>query len=190
MSEPNAGSDLAGLQTRAERARRPLRRQRPEGLDVVRDDRPEVLLLRAHRSDAAEAQGHLAADPRHGHAGHRHPAAAPHQRHGRVSPRCSSPTSSCPARTWSASSTAAGRSRRDRSRTSAAGLWVESVARLRADGRRPRRAGATQPGRDRRPGHPAQDRGDRTSSRRACGRSATRVSRRSRRARRRPSTAT
>ena len=39
MSEPNAGSDLAGLQTRAERARRPLRRQRPEGVDELRDDR-------------------------------------------------------------------------------------------------------------------------------------------------------
>ena len=31
--------------------RRPLRRQRPEGVDVVRADRAEVLLLRAHRSD-------------------------------------------------------------------------------------------------------------------------------------------
>ena len=31
--------------------RRPLRRERPEGVDVVRDDRAEVLLLRAHRPD-------------------------------------------------------------------------------------------------------------------------------------------
>ena len=31
-------------------ARRPLRRERSEGLDELRDDRPEVLLLRAHRS--------------------------------------------------------------------------------------------------------------------------------------------
>ena len=84
MSEPNAGSDLAGPADARRGVRRPLRRQRPEGVDVVRDDRAEVLLLRAHRSDAAEAQGHLAAHHRHGHAGHRHPAAAPPQRHGRL----------------------------------------------------------------------------------------------------------
>ncbi len=37
MSEPNAGSDLAGAPDPRRGARRPLRRQRPEGLDVLRD---------------------------------------------------------------------------------------------------------------------------------------------------------
>ena len=57
MSEPGAGSDLAGL-THARRARRrPLRRQRPEGVDVRRPRRRRHPRLRAHRSRRAQAQG-------------------------------------------------------------------------------------------------------------------------------------
>ena len=68
---------------RPRRQRRPLHRQRPEGVDVVLDGRREVLLLRAHRSARAQAQGHQRADHRHGHAGHRRPPApAPHGRRG------------------------------------------------------------------------------------------------------------
>ena len=115
--------------------RRPLRRQRPEGVDVLRHDRPEVLLLRAHRPDVAEAQGHHAAHRRHGHAGHRGPAAAPHHRRRRTSPRCSSPTSMVPRRQpRRASSTAAGASRRARSRTSGPACGSRGVA-ARADRR-------------------------------------------------------
>ena len=60
---------------------------------------------------------------------------------------------------------------------------------VRADRRRPRRPRAPHRA-GRRPDRPPQDRGSPTSSRRACARSATRASRRSRRVRRRPSTAT
>ena len=48
-SEPGAGSDLASLQTRADARRRPLRRQRPEDLDVVRRQGRLDLLPGAHR---------------------------------------------------------------------------------------------------------------------------------------------
>ena len=92
MSEPNAGSDLAGPADARRGARRPLRRQRPEGLDELRDDRPEVLLLRAHRPDVAEAQGHLAAHHRRRLPRHRHPARCATSTAPPGSPRCSSPT--------------------------------------------------------------------------------------------------
>ena len=48
-SEPGAGSDLAALKTRAERQRRPLRRQRPEDLDHAGPLRRLDLLPGAHR---------------------------------------------------------------------------------------------------------------------------------------------
>ena len=137
--------------------------------------------------DAAEAQGHLAAHHRHGHARHRHPAAAPHQRHRRASPRCSSPTSIVPRENlvgelnggWAITQGSLAHER--------AGLWVEGVARLEqtiaglvelAQRARPRPTTRSSAARSR----------ARTSWRRACARSATRASPRSRRARRRPST--
>ena len=58
MSEPDAGSDLAGLRTRADARRRPLRRQRPEGVDLGRARRRRHPRLRAHRPRRAQAQGH------------------------------------------------------------------------------------------------------------------------------------
>ena len=58
MSEPDAGSDLAGLRTRAVLRRRQLRRERAEGVDLGRARRRRDPRLRAHRSRRAEAQGH------------------------------------------------------------------------------------------------------------------------------------
>jgi acyl-CoA dehydrogenase len=54
-SEPEAGSDLAGLKTRAVPAGRALPRQRPQDLDVLRQFRGLDLLPRADRSDGEEA---------------------------------------------------------------------------------------------------------------------------------------
>ena len=74
MSEPSAGSDLASLRTRAVARRRPLRGQRPEGVDLGRPRRRRAADLRPHRSRCAQAQGHQrAADP-HRHPGRRAPA--------------------------------------------------------------------------------------------------------------------
>ena len=52
------GSDLASLRDARGARRRPLRRQRSEGVDLGRAPRRLVPLLRAHRSRRAEAQGH------------------------------------------------------------------------------------------------------------------------------------
>ncbi len=54
-SEPEAGSDLAGLKTRAVPQRRAFPRQRPQGLDLLRQFRRLDLLPGAHRSDGEEA---------------------------------------------------------------------------------------------------------------------------------------
>ena len=138
--------------------------------------------------DAAEAQGHLAAHHRHGHAGHRRPPAAPHQRHGRTSPRCSSPTSIVP---------------RENLVGELNGGWAHhaGLARARARravgrGRRPARADASTGSSSSPSARAATDdpvirrkiAAGLRAARRACARSATRASRRSRRARRRPST--
>ena len=56
FSEPNAGSDLAGLQTEASPRRRSLRRERPKSLDQLRLGRRLVRTRRAHRHHRRETQ--------------------------------------------------------------------------------------------------------------------------------------
>ena len=55
MSEPGAGSDLAVAQHAGGARRRPVRRQRPEGVDVGRQLRRLLLPLLPHRHRGAEA---------------------------------------------------------------------------------------------------------------------------------------
>ena len=52
FSEPAAGSDLAALKTTRRARRRPLRRERPQDLDLVRAGRRLLRAARAHRSRA------------------------------------------------------------------------------------------------------------------------------------------
>ena len=85
-SEPGSGSDLASLRTRADRAGRSLRRQRPEDLDHARPARRHDVLPRAHRSRREEAGGHLVPSDRHEDAGH-HRASDHHARRGSRSQR-------------------------------------------------------------------------------------------------------
>ena len=97
MSEPGAGSDLAGPRTTGGARRRPLRRQRPEGVDVRSAARRLVPLLRAHRPGRAQARGHLRPDDRH---------ASP----GITVARCpNSPTPTTPTSTRSSSTTSSSR---------------------------------------------------------------------------------
>ena len=58
FTEPGAGSDLAGLRTRADARRRRVGRQRPEGVDVGRALQRLGHPARPHRPRRAEAPGH------------------------------------------------------------------------------------------------------------------------------------
>ena len=112
FSEPAAGSDLAGIVTRARARRRTAGRQRPEGLD---DDGPVRRLraaARAHRPRRAQAQGPVDVHRRHARAGRHGPAAAADLAAPPTSTRSSSTTSRCRTRTRSSGpGTAAGASR-------------------------------------------------------------------------------
>ena len=170
--------------------RRPLRHQRPEGLDELRDGRREVLLLRAHRSRRAEAQGHQPADRRHGHAGHRGAAAASHHRRRRLR------RGVLHRRRGAGGEPRRGLERRlahhaGLARARACGpLGGRRVAGSSRPSRSHRGSRATARPRPRRRRAPPHRRRSTSKRRRACARSATRASRRSRRARRRPSTRT
>ncbi len=89
--------------------RRPLRRERPEGLDQHGPRRRLVLPARPDRPDLRQAQGHQLPARRHEDAGHHGAAAARSSRARRSSTRSSSTTCACPSRTWSASSMRDGR---------------------------------------------------------------------------------
>ncbi len=65
FSEPGSGSDLASLRTKAEDRRRPLRRQRSEGVVVLRSHRGLLHPRRAHGPRRAQAQGHHLPARRH-----------------------------------------------------------------------------------------------------------------------------
>ena len=73
-SEPNAGSDLANVQTRADPRRRRVGDRRPEGVDVARAVGRLVLRALPHRPRRAEAPRHLVPARADAPAGHRDPA--------------------------------------------------------------------------------------------------------------------
>ena len=121
MSEPNAGQRPRVAHDPRGARRRSLRRQRPEGVDVVLDGgRRSASATCARPGRRAEAQGHQRADHRHGHAGHRRAPAAPHHRRGGLRRGVLHRRRGAGRRTSSVPSTTAGASRWARSRTSAA----------------------------------------------------------------------
>ena len=107
-SEPEAGTDLAALQTRGGGRRRRARHQRRQDLHQPGRRRRLLLAGGAHRPRGLQAQGHLHGDRPHGHArgpGGAHAAASATT----TSTTPSGRTSASRSPTWSAGSTTAGR---------------------------------------------------------------------------------
>ena len=111
FSEPGAGSDLAAARTRMERKRRRLRRQRPEGVVVVRAHRRLVHPRRPERPGRAALQGPQLHDRRHARARRRGAAAAADHRRGGVQRDLLHRRRGARPRTCSARRARAGRSR-------------------------------------------------------------------------------
>ena len=84
FSEPGAGSDLGSLADAGRAGRRPLRRQRPEGVVLRRTGEQLGHPHGAHRSRRPQARRHLLLPLPDGPAGHRGATAAPDDRLGRV----------------------------------------------------------------------------------------------------------
>ena len=84
FSEPGAGSDLASLTHPGRARRRPLRRQRAEGVDQLRPHRPLGDLAGPDRSDGHQAPGHQLLRVPDGRSGDRDSAAHRHDRRARV----------------------------------------------------------------------------------------------------------
>ena len=108
LSEPEAGSDLAGLKTRAVARRRRVGRQRPEGVELLRPPGPDRPADGPHRPGRAQAPGADDVPPAARLAGRGDPPAQADERRRPSSTRCSSPTCACPTPTASASRAAGG----------------------------------------------------------------------------------
>ena len=89
FSEPNAGSDLAGVR-RSRTRRRPLHRQRPKSLEQLRLGGGLVRAGGAHRSQSSQAQRTHCTAGGHALARRGSPAAAPDDRRNANSTSCSS----------------------------------------------------------------------------------------------------
>ena len=84
FSEPGAGSDLAGISTRADPDGRRVAGERAEGVDELRPVRRLGHLPRPDRSRGPQAQGHLVPGGRHAPTRRRGASARPDDRRGRV----------------------------------------------------------------------------------------------------------